>query len=94
MLSELLYSIELDTSCFLNNFYQGNPGVNEIYKLIPSMKTTYSSLSDEMVREDKKFKGNREIASSLKIFCAQFVSDQNQEFRDFSEAFTTPWNSV
>ena len=61
--SELLHSIEFDKNCFLKNFHQDNPGVHEIYKLIRSLKTTYSSLPDEVVREDKKFKGNQERAS-------------------------------
>ena len=45
--SELLHSIELDTNCFLNKAYQDNPGVNEIYKHIRSLKTMYSSLPEK-----------------------------------------------
>ena len=66
--SELLHSIELDTNCLLDKIFQDTPGVNEIYKLIRSLKTTYSSLSVEMLREDKKFKGNKEIASAVNYF--------------------------
>ena len=66
--SELLHSIELDTNCFLNKLQLDNHGVNEIYKLIQSLKSTYASLPDEMVREDEKFKGNKEIASAFNDF--------------------------
>ena len=39
-----------------------------------------------MVREDKNFKGNKEIASAFKNFSAQNVNDKTQEVCDFSEA--------
>ena len=84
--SELLHSIELDTNCFLNKAYQDNPGVNKIYKHIRSLKTTYSSLPDEMVREKKKFKGNKELASTFDVFCSQFVIEETQEKCYLSEA--------
>ena len=75
--SELLHSIELDTNCFLNKFYQDNPGVNEIYKLIRSLKITYSPLPDEMVTEDKKFKDNKEIASAFNYFLCTICERRN-----------------
>ena len=59
---------ELDTICFLNKFYQDIPGVNEIYKLIRSLKTTFSSIPVEMLKEEKIFKGNKEIDSAFNDF--------------------------
>ena len=89
---ELLQSFELDTHCFLNKFYKDNPGVNEIYNLIRSLKTMYLLLPDEMVRLDKNFKGNKEMAFAITdFFCEQFVKDGTQEVCDFSE---TTYNSL
>ena len=84
--SELRHLIDFDTNCFLEKFYEDNPGVNEIYIIIRSLKTTYSSLPDGMVREDIKFKGNKDVASSFNNFLTQFVNDETQEVCDFTEA--------
>ena len=74
-------------NCFLNKFYQDNPAVNDIYRLIRSLKTTHWSLSDEMGRKDKKFKSTKEQASAFNhFFCAQIVNDKTQEVCAFSEA--------
>ena len=66
--SDLLHSVQLDTNSFLNKFFQDNFGLNVDYKLIRLLKTTYSSLLDEMVREEKKFKGNKEQVSVFNNF--------------------------
>ena len=63
--SELLFSIDFDTNSFLNTFCQDNFGLNEIYKLIRWLITTFLSLPDEMVRDDKKFESDKKIASAF-----------------------------
>ena len=42
--------------------------MNEIYNLIRSLETMYLLLPDEMVREDEKFKGNKEMAFAITDF--------------------------
>ena len=78
----LLQSIELDTQLFFENFLKFNTKMNDIYKLIESLRME-DQFPKEMFHNNNQFIGPSEINQEFNIFfISQFTACDGQ-YRDF-----------
>ena len=78
----LLQSIELDTQLFFENFLKFNTKMNDIYKLIESLRME-DQFPNEMFHNNNQFIGPSEIAQEFKTFFISQFTPCDREKRDF-----------
>ena len=77
-----LQSIELDTQLFFGNFLKFNTKMNDIYKLIESLRTE-DQFPNEMFHNNNQFIGPSEIAQEFNTFFISQFTPCDRQYRDF-----------
>ena len=78
----LLQSIELDTQMFFENFLKFNTKMNDIYKLIESLRID-DQFPNEMFHNNNQFIGPSEIAQEFNTFFISQFTPCDRQYRDF-----------
>ena len=78
----LLQSIELDTLQFFETFLKFKTKMNDIYKLIESLRIE-GQLTNEMFHNNYQFIGNSEIAPEFNTFFISQFTPFDRQYRDF-----------
>ena len=77
-----LQSIELDTQLFFENFLNFNTKMNDIYKLIESLRME-DQFRNEMFHNNNQFIGPSEIAQEFNTFFISQFTPCDRQYRDF-----------
>ena len=78
----LLQSIELDTQRFFENFLKFNTKMNDIYKLIESLRME-DQFPNEMFHNNNQFIGPSEIVQESNTFFISQFTPCDRQYRDF-----------
>ena len=78
----LLQSIELDTQLFFENFLKFNTKMNDIYKLIESLRVE-DQFPNEMFHNNNQFIGPSETAQEFNTFFISQFTPCDRQYRDF-----------
>ena len=78
----LLQSFELDTHLFFENFLKFNNKMNDIYKLIESLRIE-DQFPNEMFHNNNQFIGSSEIAQEFDTFFISQFTPCDRQYRDF-----------
>ena len=78
----LLQSIELDTQLFFEIFFKFNTKMNDIYKLIESLRMK-DQFPNEMFHNNNQFIGPSEIAQEFNTFFINQFTPCDRKYRDF-----------
>ena len=78
----LLQSIELDTQLLFENFLKFNTKMNDIYKLIESLRIE-DQFPNEMFHNKNQFIGPSEIAHEFNTFIISQFTPCDRQYRDF-----------
>ena len=78
----LLQSIELDTQLFFENVFKFNTKMNDIYKLIKSLRME-DQFANEMSHDNNQFIGPSEIAQEFNTFFIDQFTPCDRQYRDF-----------
>ena len=78
----LLQSIELNTQLFFENFLKFNTKMNDIYKLIESLRIE-DQFPNEMFHNNNQFIGSSEIAQEFNTFFISPFTQCDRQYRDF-----------
>ena len=78
----LLQSIQLDTQLFFENFLKFNTKMNDIYKLIESLRME-DQFPNERFHNNNQFIGPSEIAQEFNTFFISQFTPCDRQYRDF-----------
>ena len=78
----LLESIELDTQLFFENFLKFKTKMNDVYKLIESLRID-DEFPNEMFHNNNQFIGPLEIAQEFNTFFISQFKPRDRQYRDF-----------